>query len=161
MAGERLGSLDQADFTQPGPLAALARAEQARSIPGAEGVARISGPRGDAAIQPGPDLIAPASDHAPRGVAALVDTALGRVELPTLHALHEALGRAHAALTPDRPASAPVSGGTVRVSDLTPDIGMDAGPDPNLDLGALDLVLRAVLEDERAKISRYLTVRAS
>ncbi len=100
----------------------IARAELARS-------ARASEPK---PVETGPDVVPSAGLNRPKGLAAIVDEALGSVDLPTLHDLRAALFSAAERFE----ASSETS-----------------------DLPELDRVVAAVLEEEQLKISAYLDVR--
>lgn len=79
---------------------------------------------------PAPDLVPPSRPLAPQGMAGLLDQALGPVRLPTLLELAEALELARVEL------------------DLAQ--GMDS---------EMAETVAAVLDDERAKVLRYLDLR--
>jgi hypothetical protein len=100
----------------------IARAELARS-------SRSHEPR---AVDEQPDLVPASGLNRPKGLAAVIDTALGPVDLPALFELQSALASVEERL---------------RASG-------DAGPLPELN----DVVV-AVLAEERDKISRYIDVR--
>lgn len=102
-----------------GPIEMLARAQLAQSE-------RI---RSTAIPDAGPDLVPPLETNRPRGLAGLVDSSLGSVELPSLSEMSQALGK---------------------VSDA---ISTGKSSDP------LNEVLVAVLDEEQDKIARYLNLR--
>ena len=77
-----------------------------------------------------PDLAPPSRPLAPQGMAGLLDHALGPVRLPTLLELAEALELARVEL------------------DLSSEMELEMAE-----------VVTAVLEDERAKVLRYLDLR--
>lgn len=105
------------------PIEIIARAE----------LVRAGRPREAAAADILPDLVPPSDLDRPQGLSAILDTALGQVDLPTLFELQSALAAAGARLAADAAAEGP--------------------------MGALDSVVAAVLAEEQDKIARYIGVR--
>lgn len=104
------------------PIEMIARAELARS-------ARAAEPQ---SVDTQPDMVPSSGLNRPKGLAAVIDEALGSVELPTLHDLRAALSTAAERFDADSETS---------------------------NLPELDRVVVAVLEEEQLKISAYLDVR--
>lgn len=115
-----LGPAASGPSAKTDPVALIARAERAR--PGA--------PASLAPVDHGPDLQPPSTPLAPRGLAGVLDAALGPVELPSLVALADVLARAEA----------------------------EVARDPAIEPG-LGEVIVSVLGDERRKVTRYLDLR--
>lgn len=104
------------------PIELIARAELARSARAREAPAQDTQP----------DLVPPSGLNRPQGLAAVIDEALGSVELPTLYELQAALSSAEA-----------------RLAD-----GVETSSLPEL-----DQVVIAVLAEEKLKIAAYMDVR--
>lgn len=102
------------------PIAQIARADRIEG----EAVGQVP------AFDPGPELVEPSRPLAPKGMAAVVDAALGPVKLPTLIDLADAL------------------------DDLSSQADLMSDIDP-----AMTEVVQAVLADEQRKVLRYLDLR--
>lgn len=119
MAQQRVSSLDRP--TRAGPIDRIAEADRNR----------VDAVRPEGANEfDAPELQPPSRPLAPQGLAGAVDRALGRVELPTLLELANALDEASEALAQD--------------DRIEP---------------AMRELLSAVLTDEQRKVMRYLDVR--
>lgn len=111
----------------PAPARAPARTDPIALI---DAVERGEAVPGLAPVDHGPDLQPPSRPLAPRGLAGVLDAALGPVELPGLVELADVLARAEA----------------------------EVARDPAIEPG-LGEVIVAVLGDERRKVTRYLDLR--